>query len=87
MSAVDLLSDYEPATEVPTILANCGQQRVRQRLSGRRVDNRRAGIERCPPGVATTLAAGDYHMISRCACPLAIAAPHSPCRLGVLCHE
>ncbi len=27
MSAVDLLSDYEPATEVPTILANCGQQR------------------------------------------------------------
>jgi hypothetical protein len=27
VSAVDLLSDYEPATEVPTILANCGQQR------------------------------------------------------------
>ena len=27
VSAVDLLSGYEPATEVPTILANCGQQR------------------------------------------------------------
>jgi hypothetical protein len=27
VSAVDLLSRYEPATEVPTILANCGQQR------------------------------------------------------------
>ena len=30
VSAVDLLSDYAPATEMPTILANCGQQHVRQ---------------------------------------------------------